>query len=159
MGINRGLFMSIRLDWETPANLFRLLDREFSFDLDVCASIENRKCIVYLSRQRNSLRCSWTGTCWMNPPYGMDIATWIKKARDESRHGATVVCLVPARTDTAWWHDDVMKSQEIRLLKGRLTFVGAPSPAPFPSAVVIFGRKRNDVSDAARCRLGLESLP
>ncbi len=74
----------------------------------------------------------------MNPPYGRAIGGWVRKAREESLSGAIVVSLLPARTDTAWWHDDVMRAQEIRLLRGRLTFVGAPSPAPFPSAIVIF---------------------
>jgi hypothetical protein len=79
----------------------------------------------------------------MNPPYGRAIGTWVRKAREEALKGVKVVSLLPARTDTAWWHDDVMRAQEIRLLRGRLTFVGAPSPAPFPSAVVIFDGNRN----------------
>ncbi len=79
----------------------------------------------------------------MNPPYGRAIGTWIRKALEESIRGATVVCLAPARTDTLWWHGDVMKAREIRLLKGRLTFVGAQAPAPFPSAVVIFAKRLN----------------
>jgi site-specific DNA-methyltransferase (adenine-specific) len=138
--IHRSLFSSARADWETPPALYGLLNRQFSFTLDVCATRQSRKCRRYFSPAVDGLRQRWRGCCWMNPPYGRAIAAWVKKAFEEGRKGATVVCLLPARTDTAWWHDHVMKGTEIRLLKGRLTFVGAPSPAPFPSAVVVFRR-------------------
>ena len=77
-------------------------------------------------------------TFWMNPPYGREIGKWMKKAYEESQQGCTVVCLVPSRTDTAWWHDYAMKADEIRYIRGRLKFQGAENSAPFPSAVVIF---------------------
>jgi site-specific DNA-methyltransferase (adenine-specific) len=134
----RALFGSARTEWETPADLFALLDREFSFTLDVCATWANRKCAAYFSRAKDGLRQGWFGTCWMNPPYGRAIAAWVKKAHREAGRGATIVCLLPARTDTVWWQDTVMKAREIRLLRGRITFVGATAPAPFPSAVAIF---------------------
>jgi site-specific DNA-methyltransferase (adenine-specific) len=76
--------------------------------------------------------------CWMNPPYGREIKAWMKKAYDSSRTGALVVCLVPARTDTAWWHDYATKAAEIRFIRGRLRFGDAKHAAPFPSAVVVF---------------------
>jgi site-specific DNA-methyltransferase (adenine-specific) len=131
------LFSSVRTEWETPPALFRRLNREFSFTLDVCATRANRKCPAYFSERQDGLRQRWSGRCWMNPPYGRAIGRWMAKAVQESRRGAMVVCLVPARTDTAWWHTGVMYSDEIRLLRGRLTFVGAAAPAPFPSAIAI----------------------
>lgn len=140
MTLNRALFSSAQTEWETPRALFTLLQREFSITLDVCATRRNRKCPVYFTCAQDALRQRWRGICWMNPPYGRQIRVWVKKARAESLRQATVVGLLPARTDTTWWHDHVMKAHEIRLLKGRLTFVGAPAPAPFPSAVVIFMR-------------------
>jgi site-specific DNA-methyltransferase (adenine-specific) len=73
----------------------------------------------------------------MNPPYGREIGKWMKKAVEEWKRGNTVVCLVPARTDTAWWHDYAIKG-EIRFIRGRLKFGGGKSSAPFPSAIVIF---------------------
>jgi hypothetical protein len=97
---------------------------------------------VYFTPEQDGLRQRWIGTCWMNPPYGRTIGAWVKKAREESLKGAIVVGLVPARTDTSWWQHEVMQCREIRLLKGRLRFVGAASPAPFPSALTIFDPKR-----------------
>jgi phage N-6-adenine-methyltransferase len=132
------LLRSVKTEWETPGALFAVLHWEFGFTLDVCATEDNRKCRAFFSPAEDGLKRAWSGTCWLNPPYGREIGPWLAKARLESELGSTVVCLVPARTDTAWWQSEVMHSSEIRLLKGRLTFEGAPSPAPFPSAVVIF---------------------
>ena len=146
MALQPALFSSASGEWETPRDLFARLDREFSFTLDVCATSRNRKCPAYFTRTKDGLAQRWTGTCWMNPPYGRAIGAWMKKAFNESLNGAKVVCLLPARTDTTWWHDWVLKAQEIRLLRGRVRFVGAASPAPFPSAVAIFGRRRSKVS-------------
>ncbi len=85
----------------------------------------------------DGLALTWLGTCWMNPPYGRKIGQWVRKAYESSLLGATVVCLLPARTDTAWWHDYVVKG-EIRFLRGRLKFGGQKNSAPFPSAVVVY---------------------
>lgn len=123
--------------WATPWPLFNKLDAEFHFELDVCALPENAKCARYYSPADDGLARDWSGACWMNPPYGREIGKWVRKAYEESRRGATVVCLLPARTDTAWWHDYAMKG-EVRFLRGRISFVGASGPAPFPSAVVVF---------------------
>lgn len=144
--LRRALFTSARSNWETPRALFDRLAAEFQFTRDVCATHVNRKCRAYFGTKDDGLRQRWTGTCWMNPPYGRTIAPWIRKARCESRRGVRVVCLIPARTDTAWWHDEVMRAQEIRLLRGRVRFVGAISAAPFPSAVVIFDSRRSKTS-------------
>lgn len=123
--------------WATPPDLFAELDREFGFTLDVCALPENSKCERFFTPDDDGLSQPWDGICWMNPPYGREIGRWMRKAFEESQRGATVVCLVPARTDTAWWHDWAMKG-EIRFLRGRVRFVGAKANAPFPSALVIF---------------------
>lgn len=138
-------FSSAKQDWATPWDFFKRLDDEFHFDLDVCATAENAKCKLYFSPADGveALRIPWTCVCWMNPPYGRELPKWIKKAYESSRDNhATVVCLIPARTDTSYWHDYVMKASEVRLVRGRLTFEGAPYPAPFPSAVVIFRPER-----------------
>ena len=132
--------------WETPQDLSDKLNKEFNFVLDVCATHENAKCSIYFTPEINGLKKSWKtkGAVWMNPPYGRKIKEWVKKAYLESQNGATVVCLLPARTDTSWWHDYVMKG-EIRFIRGRLKFGGHKNSAPFPSAIVIFGREKTDV--------------
>jgi phage N-6-adenine-methyltransferase len=141
MALNAALFSSETDDWATPMHLFRQLDYEFHFETDVCASPDNAKCEHFFTKEQDGLQQDWLGTCWMNPPYGETINKWMQKAYESSQQGATVVCLVPARTDTAWWHDWAMKG-EIRFLRGRIKFGGAKDAAPFPSALVIFrGRK------------------
>ena len=127
--------------WGTPQDLFDELDAEFHFDLDVCAMPENAKCERYYTPEQDGLAQEWTGTCWCNPPYGRQIGKWVKKA---SECGGTVVMLVPARTDTKWFHDYIYGKAEIRFLRGRLHFVSAGGAvmdsAPFPSMVVVFRR-------------------
>jgi phage N-6-adenine-methyltransferase len=138
--INEGMFSSNTDLWATPQSFFNKLNEEFKFDLDVCANANNHKCETYFNQQINGLKQKWTGTCWMNPPYGREIVKWVKKAYEESLKGSTIVCLLPSRTDTKWWHDYCMKG-EVRLVKGRLKFGDSKNSAPFPSAVVIFGEK------------------
>lgn len=121
----------------TPQDFYDALHAEFGFQTDVCATEENAKCAHYFTVDDDGLSQSWERNCWMNPPYGKTIGAWMRKAYESSLNGATVVCLVPARTDTRWWHDYAMKG-EIRFIKGRLKFGGAKNSAPFPSAVVIF---------------------
>ena len=135
--INKGLFTSQTDNWETPQALFDKLNDEFHFDLDVCASLANAKCKKFYTKEQDGLNQEWTGVCWMNPPYGKEIGKWLKKAYESSINGATVVCLIPSRTDTAWWHDYVMKGT-IRFIRGRLKFGNSKNSAPFPSAIVIF---------------------
>lgn len=137
MSVNKGLFTSNKSTWETPQDFFDKLNEEFNFDLDVCADAENTKCEKYFSKEIDGLAQEWTGTCWMNPPYGREIGNWIKKAYESSLSGATVVCLLPSRTDTRWWHDYCMKG-EIRFVRGRLKFGNSKNSAPFPSVVVVF---------------------
>jgi phage N-6-adenine-methyltransferase len=124
-----------REDWETPADLYAKYDAEFGFTLDAAANADNAKCPVYFSG--GSLERRWPGIVWLNPPYGKAIGAWVQKAYWESQRGSTVVCLVPARTDSWWWHD-YTPSAEVRFIRGRIKFVGAPYNAPFPSAILIF---------------------
>jgi len=142
-----GLRSSVSSDWTTPDWLYRELDAEFGFDLDVAASDDNAKCDRYYTLREDGLRWEWAPfTCWMNPPYGKTIGLWVQKAQYEAGLGATVVGLLPARTDTAWWHDYCEK-HERRFIRGRLTFGNLPvldgyptgsRQAPFPSAIVIW---------------------
>lgn len=143
--INRVHFSSKTDLWSTPQDVFDQLNREFSFTLDVCALPENAKCKNFFSPKENGLQQCWTGCCFMNPPYGREIRKWMEKAYKSSLCGATVVCLVPARTDTSWWHDYAING-EIRFIRGRLKFGGSQNSAPFPSAIVVF---RNDISAGA----------
>ena len=135
--VNKALFSSATVEWSTPQHIFDGLNAEFRFDLDVCATVENAKCDRFFDKGDDGLKQKWTGTIWMNPPYGRDIAKWMQKAFESSLEGATVVCLVPARPDTQWWHNYATRG-EIRSYKGRLKFGGAENAAPFGSAVVVF---------------------
>lgn len=136
--LNESLYSSEKMDWSTPQYLFDLLNKEFSFTLDVCATAVNAKCDKFYSPKEDGLIQSWKETAWMNPPYGRGIDKWVKKAYEDSRHNCTCVCLIPVRSDTRWWHDYVMKSSEIRLLTRRLSFEGSNNKAPFPAAIVVF---------------------
>lgn len=137
--VSPAFFTSIIQEYGTPVWLFDALNREFHFTLDVCASSENAKCSRYFSKEDDGLAQQWIGVCWMNPPYGKEIRAWIVKARDAGRTGATVVCLLPARTNTRWWFEVVADASEVRFIHPKLKFDGAENVAPFPSAVVIFG--------------------
>jgi phage N-6-adenine-methyltransferase len=136
-------FSSKTDEWETPQDLFDKLDAIHNFDLDCCATMENRKVKAFISKETDALRISWNchKVIWMNPPYGKEIGKWMKKAYEESLKGCKVVCLIPARTDTAWWHDYAMRG-EIELLRGRLKFGGHKNSAPFPSAIVVFNESQ-----------------
>jgi len=139
--ISSGLMSSLSDDWGTPQRVFDDLNAEFGFTVDVCASEFNHKVAHYFDVEKDGLEQTWTGVVWMNPPYGRTIKVWMKKAFEAWQDGATVVCLVPARTDTAWWHDYAAKATEIRFVRGRLKFVRPnqkSDSAPFPSAIVIF---------------------
>lgn len=130
------------VEWATPRALFDLWSGQYGpFDLDVCATDENAKCLRYFTREEDGLKQTWFGTCWMNPPYGKELPLWIDKAYrsiilDEADR---VVCLLPARTDTRWWHTYVeAAADQVHFIKGRIKFEGATQNAPFPSVLVIF---------------------
>ncbi len=128
-------------EWETPLDFYNALDAEFGFCLDAAASLDNTLCQNFYTSEMDGLRFDWTwadGAVWCNPPYGTQIGKWVAKAHQEAQKGATVVVLIPARTETTWWHEHCMKAAEIRLVRGRLRFSGATVNAPFPSAVVVF---------------------
>lgn len=133
-------FSSSVQTWSTPQDFYDRLNKEFNFTLDPCASDQDAKCAKYYTVEDDGLKQNWQGeTVFMNPPYGRDIKTWIKKAFTEAKKPNTVVvCLVPSRTDTRYWHEYIMKATEVRLIKGRLKFGDSKNAAPFPSAVVIF---------------------
>ena len=132
-------YSSASNEWNTPNALFDHLDNEFNFTLDPCSNGTNNKCSKYFTIHDDGLVQDWSqDSVFMNPPYGRAIGKWIEKAYLESLKGATVVCLIPSRTDTRYWHDYCMKANEIRLIKGRVKFSGK-DPAPFPSAIVVFG--------------------
>ena len=134
-----GVALSSKTDmWSTPQAFFDELDGTFRFTLDVCATRDNAKTAHFFTEQDDGLAQEWgSNVCWMNPPYGRTIGRWMKKALEASRAGATVVCLVPARTDTAWWHDYAAKG-DFWFVRGRLKFGESKNAAPFPSAVVVF---------------------
>lgn len=136
--VDRALFTSDSDEWETPQAFYDLLDTEFHFTLDPCATAENAKCKKFYTKEQDGLRALWwVHTVFVNPPYSQ-IKEWVRKCYEEAQSGAAVVMLIPSRTDTRYWHDYVMKAAEIRFVRGRLKFAGAKNSAPFPSAVVVF---------------------
>lgn len=138
--MNTEVMFSSKTDlWETPQDLFDRLNDEFRFDLDACANQENAKCGRFFTKEQDGLQQEWKGTVWCNPPYGRDIWKWVYKAYSTSFCGlGTVVMLLPARTDTKWFHTWVLPYAEIRFVKGRLKFGGSRNSAPFPSMVAVF---------------------
>ena len=144
------LFSSAKDDWETPDDFFQQLNDEFCFTLDAAANERNHKVPLWFGPGsplgvEDALTADWRvdrfTTAWLNPPYGRSIERWVEKAFREALQGrATVVCLLPARTDTAWWHRYVMRASQVRFIRGRLRFVGAATSAPFPSVIVVFWR-------------------
>ncbi len=133
------MFSSKKDTWETPQDFFDKVNLEFNFDIDVCAFPSSAKCENYITPEMDALTMDWgKQICWMNPPYGRQIKHWIAKAHCEAAKGATVVALIPARTDTKYFHDYIYEQHEIRFIKGRLKFGDAINSAPFPSMLVIF---------------------
>lgn len=138
--INTGLFSSKTNEWATPKALFEELDKEFHFNLDPCATPENAKCKHFYTIEDDGLTQDWGGhRVFCNPPYGREIGKWVKKCYEESLRCEVVVMLIPARTDTSYFHDFIYhKAKEIRFLRGRLHFNESKQGAPFPSMIVIF---------------------
>ena len=141
--LNKGLMTSDKNYWETPQTFFDELNKEFNFTLDVASTHENAKTKNYFTIESDGLSNKWEGNVFCNPPYGKEISLWVKKAYEESlTNNGVIVLLLPARTDTRYWHDYIFgKAKEIRFLKGRLKFElngEAKQSAPFPSAVIIY---------------------
>ena len=131
------MFSSLTPEWATPQWLFDTLDSMYHFTLDACATEENHKVDNYFTPNQDGLKQKWWGRVYCNPPYGREIGEWIKKA---SESDCLVVMLLPARTDTHYFHDLIYKKKnvEIEFLKGRLKFNDGKNPAPFPSMIVVF---------------------
>ena len=133
---------SDKMDWGTPDEISKPLIKEFGLCVDLAASAADTKLKRFFSLADDSLSQNWSGLRgWLNPPYGRQLGKWVEKAYESTRKGGIIVMLIPARTDTQFWHKYVVKADEIRFIEGRITFVGAEHSAPFPSAVVVFGRK------------------
>lgn len=138
--VSKALLSSNNTEWATPQRLFEELDLEFGFDLDPCATAENAKCEKYYTQDDDGLTKPWNGRrVFCNPPYGRELHKWVQKGYEEGhKAGTLVVMLIPARTDTRWFHDLILHRSEIRFIQGRLRFEGALYNAPFPSMVVVF---------------------
>ena len=136
--LTSGLTSSTTDEWATPQSLFDKLNAAFHFTLDVCATPENAKCAKYYTKAQDGLKQDWGGDIiWCNPPYGREIGRWIEKF---AMHHGVAVMLIPARTDTRWWHSYIDKNPDahVYFIKGRLKFGGGKNPAPFPSAIVVY---------------------
>lgn len=134
------MFSSKSDDWSTPQDFFDNLNQEFNFTLDPCADIYNHKCEKYYTEEDDGLSKSWEGEIvFCNPPYGKHIKDWVYKGYIEgNKPNTTVVMLIPARTDTRYFHKYVYNKAEIRFIKGRLKFGNSKNSAPFPSMIVIY---------------------
>ena len=139
------MFSSKTDDWSTPPEVFEELNNRYGFTLDVCADESNAKCTNYFTAEMDGLKQEWHGRCWMNPPYGRGIGEWVKKAWSETvvhDNCEVVVALLPARTDTKWFHDYIynMMGVSYTFVRGRLKFGDSKNAAPFPSMIVVFSR-------------------
>lgn len=133
MTFNKHLFKSQRLDWNTPKNVYQVLDSEFNFDFDPCPK----------NPKFDGLRIEWGQRNFVNPPYGNEIIKWVKKGIAEHNAGKTVVFLVASRTDTSWFHLLMKEASEIRFIKGRLRFDDHDNSAPFPSVIIVLDTRKD----------------
>lgn len=136
----KALLSSKSIEWATPQDFYDKLNSEFHFTLDPCANETNAKCTKYYTRSEDGLKQDWAREIvFCNPPYGRELGKWVRKCRMESwKPNTKVVMLIPARTDTRWFHDHIYNKAEIRFIKGRLKFGESNCSAPFPSMIVIF---------------------
>lgn len=142
--MNKALFSSEKVEWETPQDFFDKLNQEFNFTLDPCSTDENAKCAKHYTAEQNGLLQDWTGeTVYCNPPYGKEMPEWIHKCYNHFIRGGTAVMLLPARTDTKAFHEYIYGKAEIRFIRGRLKFGGSKNSAPFPSMVVVYMGKKD----------------
>ena len=154
--MNEALLSSKNMSWCTPPQFFNELDQEFHFDLDPAATEKSAKCARFFTPADNGLERDWGGCCvFCNPPYGRAIQDWVRKGYEESQKpGTTVVMLIPARTDTSYFHDNIFhgKADEVRFLRGRLKFTdedgNTKDAAPFPSAVIVW--RSHDTAQSLR---------
>lgn len=145
--MNQVVFSSVKMDYCTPQDFFDLLNEEFHFALDAAATEKSAKCPVYYTPETDGLNSPWDcgGPVFCNPPYGRQIGKWVQKAYEEAKAGTTIVLLIPARTDTTYFHDYIYGIAEVRFVRGRLHFTDEDGnkfpPAPFPSMVVVYNGK------------------
>lgn len=139
------MFSSDSNEWGTPQDLYDQLNSEFHFTLDPCSTTQNHKCDKFYTAQDNGLSKSWANeTVFVNPPYGREIGDWVQKCHDENKENNSVcVMLIPARTDTKYFHRYIYHRAEIRFIEGRIKFISSDptkksQSAPFPSMIVIF---------------------
>jgi len=137
--ITKGLMSSKTYEWETPKDLFEYYNSVYHFDLDVCATKENAKCDKYFTIEQDGLKQDWYGNVWCNPPYGKEIIKWVRKA---SKYKGLCVMLLPARTDTKWFHWYVLHCARIEFIFGRLHFNNSKTSAPFPSIIAIYNEEK-----------------
>lgn len=150
--MNAALLSSKKMDYCTPQAFFDELNREFHFTLDAAATDKSAKCPAYFTPETDGLKSPWNvaggGPVFCNPPYGREVGKWVRKAYEEAQSGTTVVLLIPARTDTTYFHDYIYGKAEIRFIRGRLRFTdeegNAYAPAPFPSMVVIYNGTKEE---------------
>ena len=144
-GVNAVVFKSDSAERETPQELFDKLDSVYHFNLDPCSTHENAKCERHFTKVEDGLKQPWGGyTVWCNPPYGKEIIQWVKKGYTEGhKPGTTVVMLLPARTDTKWFHE-YCTDAKITFIRGRIKFGGSKNNAPFPSILVEFKSGETD---------------
>lgn len=137
--INKVMYSSEKDDWETPQELFDYYNFQYDFTLDVAASAQNHKCKDYFTKEDDGLLKEWYGRVWCNPPYGREIGKWVKKCAE---YRGLSVMLIPARTDTKWFHEYILNNPrvEISFIRGRLHFNNSKNAAPFPSMIVVFKR-------------------
>lgn len=146
--VDQSWFNAKSIEYETPDNIWKPLDAEYHFTLDVAATPENAKCARYFTKADDGLKQSWTGeTCWMNPPYGRVMQKWVRKAHAEWKRGCCVVALIPARTNTGWWHDCIQDIATVRFIRGEVAFKGFERGLWMPMCVVIWP---NSAAHAAR---------
>jgi len=149
--MNKALLSSKKMDYCTPQDFFEKLDAEFHFALDAAATERSAKCPAFYTPETDGLHSPWNiagGAVFCNPPYGRDTGKWVRKAHEEAKSGATIVLLIPARTDTSYFHDYIYGKAEIRFVRGRLKFEDEDgttyAPAPFPSMVVVYNKQQEE---------------
>jgi site-specific DNA-methyltransferase (adenine-specific) len=141
IGDRANSFKSNSIEYSTPISIVEPLIKEFSIEIDVCASSLNHKLPDYWTKEDNALTKDWLGNCWMNPPFDRNLSKWVKKAHDEAyKNGGTKVCLIPVRSNTKWWAEYILKS-EIRFINGEVNFNEEPRGLWMGMCIVIFGDK------------------
>jgi len=155
MPVDDAMFSSSSREWGTPDWLFDRYNAIYHYTIDVCATAQNTKVAKFFSESVDGLAQGWEGErCWMNPPYGHEIEAWVHKAWEERNKYTLISMLLPARTDTKWWHAFVgsLEGGRFEFLRSRVKFVlpngeFAPSGAPFPSVVVTFRSGMTELQD------------